>query len=306
MSGMRALEFVQDLGDPDKVEERLLANGDNPAYVRDLAFRLRETWGDFKHFRGLELRKAIKDASSEVYGGAHSVDLKAEYELTPRWKSTIDRIDFGEHGGFYGTVVLGGTAGAGKSMLAAASAVAAAQNGDKVVFLYSEMSQGQIAGRVKRAGQSRIGDHTHGNLFPKSIYAPMQFDDIVSAILASLSPDDEALLVVVDSINTLVDMLQESAGVNAYFRELNRVINFFVTARRLTEGRIRSILISELNKEGGIKGQKPEYSSDMTVRLMKTDTPDQVNVTVTKGREGGAGDMGLHSVDWKNGRLVSA
>jgi len=91
-----------------------------------------------------------------------------------------------------------------------------------------------------------------------------------------------------------------------YFSVLAELVGWCATVRRMSEGTISFLLVSELNARGEVKGLKLEYVADLVVRLTKAETPDFVEVEVSKGREGGRGELGTYFVDWRAGRLRGA
>ena len=127
--------------------------------------------------------------------------------------------------------------------------------------------------------------------------------DIFAAVVGSIQPQDQALLIGIDSVNTFADMLCASDSRLGYFDALSRIFGYLITVRRLTEGRVRAILVSELNQRGQIKGAKLEYAADLALRVTHGELRGYVDVECSKGREGGFGPVGNYFVDWRHGRF---
>lgn len=226
---------------------------------------------------------------------------------SPRWPSGVSEVDVGTNGGFYGVTVLGGQAGVGKSMVAMASATEAAQQGIKVIYLAGEMTRAQLAQRAyRRLGADIIAVWgTMLRIYLLHEIASMR--DFGRIIAGSIDPEDEQIVVVYDSIDTIAgNLTPEDAAEFHIFRIKNRITNMMVAARRLSEGRIGSLLINELNTQGNIKGRKLEYLCDLDVRLKHGDMDDHIELDVAKGREGGRKSYGLFYMNWRKTALEGA
>ena len=91
------------------------------------------------------------------------------------------------------------------------------------------------------------------------------------------------------------------------FRRLDALLGlagYLIAARRLSEGMIRSVIVSELNQRGEIKGLSLEYRGDLALRLQRTKTPGYVDIDCSKAREAGFGEIGTFLLDWKNGTFL--
>lgn len=258
---------------------------------------------------GRELRAILKKAWGKKYESTEELVFIEPGRIvdSPRWPSSVQQIDQA-CGGFYGVVVLGGEAGVGKSLLAMASACCAAEKHIKVVYLAGEMTQSQIAQRAYRRLREDVELIWGFELRVHLIHEIATERDLITIVGQAVEDKDERLLVVVDSIDTIAENLvsDDSGSQFEVFRIKNRIANLFISARRLSEGRIGSILISELNTGGRIKGRKLEYLCDLDVRVTHGDMPDHVHLEIKKGREGGRQDYGTFYSDWRRTALVGA
>lgn len=305
---------VQNFGDLGSLRARLLRLGDTEESALDLCHtvgEIRETWGAFP---GIALRETLRASAQQELAGLESVALReGGPECSTRWPSTIREIDARENGGFYGVTVLGGKAGAGKSMLAIASAVEAAQErGTRVVYFNAEMTTQQVLSRIWAAsgGETRrvLCDRTRADMASNLLHVEhvnhtVTFADLVSFAIFAVEPEDERVLIVLDSVNTIVDFVGAQSGED-YFATMARIVGWAITARRRSEGAISFIIVSELNAKGEIKGLKLEYSGDFIVAMDPKEDGESVEVRVKKGREGGRGYLGVYECAWKRARFV--
>lgn len=214
---------------------------------------------------------------------------------SPRWWTPLALVQV------YGVSVLGGDAGAGKSMFAMSVALQSALRDDvATVYVAAEMTREQILYRfawlATAWGHTQAGFETalaSGRLVILSRQGPLTFDDFSEAVGAALLGEESAL-VVIDSINSLLDTLESPD--EGYWSLYRRVRNAIVDARRITEGRLAFLLISELNKDSVTKGRQWEYAADLVVTFRQTATPRTVAAKVVKSREKGVeGSLG----DWR-------
>lgn len=286
-----AMQAALCVTNPELLERFLLSRGCDPGQVGSTlaAVRsLREGCGS-----GHRLRAWLWEAYTSA-GGTTEVELQGPESMTQRWPSGIRDLDF------YGFVVIGGNAGAGKSMLAMTSAIEAVRQGIHVIYLDAELSEAQLRRRFAGWGGRALDSYDLASFHVYSIATKATLTDLFDCANEYIDDCDERVLLVCDSINTVATALGTS-----YFDDLRSLINFFRQARRLSEGRIGVIAVSELNKRGVAKGEQIEYSGDLIVRLQLDENRDGVcELTVTKGREGGRGKYGTYELDWQVGRFV--
>lgn len=225
----------------------------------------------------------------------------------PRWPSSLPDLDQ-QAGGFYGVTVLAGETGCGKSTWACASAFEAALAGWYVIYLNAELDDGTLRWFIRRYF-GPLEDEK------KAALAAIRFVHIRPGIAlsnfakrAALSVPTwaERMLIVADSINTICEMGQGEEGQETYFQELRRWLLWAMESRRLSNGRISHLVVSELNAKGETKGRKADYVADMVLRVQRGESDGYVKVKVTKGRYSGTHDFGGLLLDHRTGRLRGA
>lgn len=217
-----------------------------------------------------------------------------------RWPSTLDQLD-SRCGGFPGITYLAAPPKVGKSLLALASALEAAASMEwRVVYINAELTRGETDERVDRYITHRPGaEDALPFLRVVHVSRGLTLERLHEAILCSLEPDELRVLVVVDSINRIADF----AG-REYFRTLTELGTYLMTARRLSEGAVSGLIVSELNKRGTDKGDKGSYLADMLVRMKPGREAHWVEIDVLHARHGGDGPVGKFLRSWQEGRFV--
>jgi len=248
----------------------------------------------------------LRHCATDLLAPLETVHMSAfDLAPSPRFPSTLPKLDQRTEGGFYGLTAIGGNAGVGKSTLATSCACDFALAGGKVVCLNAEMTKKQVLSRVWYASNGRSRQIVDQALRLVQVNHTIGFKDIVEHCFSALDFEDDRMLIVIDSINTIADMASAQSGV-PYFTILSDLVGWCATVRRRSEGKVAFVLVSELNARGEVKGLKLEYVADLVVRLTKAETPEFVEVEVSKGREGGRGALGTYFVDWRAGRLRGA
>ena len=78
----------------------------------------------------------------------------------------------------------------------------------------------------------------------------------------------------------------------------------WVRSVKETLGRIAFMVVSELNKEGNLKGGQLDYKADLALRIQKIkDEKDMVQIDITHSRSTRGGDLGRFYRDWPTGRF---
>ncbi len=215
-------------------------------------------------------------------------------QRSPRWWTPIGALEV------YGVTVLGGDAGAGKSMFAMSVALQSALRDDvATVYVAAEMTREQVM--VRFGWLAAAWGHTtatlehalrSGKLVIYLRNGPTTFDEFTESVGEALLGEDSAL-VVVDSINSLLDAFEDDLD---YWTRFRRLRNAIIDSRRQSEGNLAFLLLSELNKDSVTKGRQWEYAADLVLNFKQTATPRTVSVRVVKSREVGAeGSLG----DWR-------
>ena len=245
------------------------------------------------------MREALKEHSENEW-----IDIR---NTTPEpimtWPSTLDYIDR-ECGGFYGLVTLAARKGTGKTMLALGSGLQAAASGNwQVCYFASEDDQDGLATRF----------NLYMNAHPECAVGMNNFHifqtgrgqrphDLTIDIAGAVDlKSDIPLLVVIDSLNSLVEMSNYS-----YLDGLTQYGLWAMMSRRISKGGASFLLVSETNKRDEVKGEKLPYWSDQVVLMKRGSGEDVVEMTLDKSRRtGGVGEMGKYVRIWHEGCFMA-
>ena len=276
---------------------------------------------DYRRYRkaatifGTMLELALERAVGFREHGPEIVDIdealdSAEGLQCPRWPSGIDALDEETGGGFYGATVVAGEPGTGKSLVAIRSALRAAAQGWRVVYLDSELGVENIKSRLNalRKGDQQDYDRVMNAVHRRLHFASLDtlrsgLGAIYNHVVKRIEAEDERLLVVVDHVHDTARGMQR-AGVQAaggefgFYRMIEAIGDAAKQSRRETDGMIGWLLVAELNAAGRVRGGQLDYAGEMVVSLRKPkDLRNAGNVTeviVTKGREGGEKHYGQY------------
>jgi KaiC/GvpD/RAD55 family RecA-like ATPase len=253
--------------------------------------------------RGTWLRMQTRGAI-EGYDGLSLVELKPGEALTDfdtdRWTSSVRELDDGMSGGFYGMTVVSGKAGGGKSILALASAIEAAEAGWTVMYFNTELDDRQMNNRLRRHG---ISNEAFDRFAVMRVGFGVMVEDMAEWLCSRLDDETKAVLVVVDSSTTFARLAGVRHEDKGTLTELARLVMWTATLRQRTQGVISFMLVSELNSQGVEYGREIQHLADVVLRVEKTDEADTVELNCIKGREGGEKDYGQFFRDWRRGRL---
>jgi hypothetical protein len=226
-----------------------------------------------------------------------------EESFKPRFKTMLPALNNLTYGGGYGLTTVAGDAKAGKTMFAIGTAVEAARDGWRVVYLNAELDKVEVMLAIMRYCRGEISERVNERLTVVTCDYTFQPMDAVSNVEQSIGLGDSAILLVLDSINALVDLAQDAPGVdywalNALWR------NFAIRATRMSLGKLGFLVISETNKDGGVKGRTLEYKSDLVVTI-KQDKGDReyVEIDATHSRSTRSGVLGLFKRNRPVGRF---
>jgi len=258
-----------------------------------------------RSYRGGRIRAALRLAAQRdpiALPQYHPQVADKDHPPSPRFPTPLRKLNQQLAGGLYGVTSLAGEPKLGKSTLAIGVALEAAVKGWLVLFLSAEMAIEQTMARFGRY----LAAHPHTDdpgrrLAILDVVTPMTSHRLVAELSDRVVEyGDERVLVVVDSLNSLAQMLGGD-----YFSKLHALLLFFVRARRLAADDLAVLAISELNQRGEVKGQQAAYWADCVVRLRRgNDHPGAVEVDVQHSREGGAGDLGRYVLDPSRGVFV--
>jgi hypothetical protein len=225
----------------------------------------------------------------------------------PRWPSNIVHLQ--RHcGGFYGLAVVLGAEKCGKTMLALGSCIEAAATGEwQVVYFGAELDNVEMAMRLTRyfeAHPSAVDAEEF--LHVVSIGKGQTPEHLQQEIEQHTNPAGPPVLVCMDSINTLAEMSGRD-----YLKTLRDYALWAMLSRRISNGAVSFLIVSETNHQGGAKGGKLEFWADQVLKMGRTKTqastgivPVKMNLMASR-RTGGEGDMGIYLRNQKTCRFCT-
>lgn len=218
----------------------------------------------------------------------------------PRFPTGCKRLD-AMTGGGYGMTVIAGQPKVGKSLLALSAAVEAARAGWRTLYLNAELTANELRARLRRYAGSidqRLGDNLH-LIDTDSGFSPR---DVIEYASGVLEIDDMRLLFVMDSINRLTDQCGEGMGDSAYWNALRQWQELARRSTKSSNGKIASIVVSELNAQNRVKGRNLEYAADLVVSMEAMEGTDSgVSISVPLARSSRGGDLGDFVRTWERG-----
>lgn len=250
-----------------------------------------------------ELHRAL-DASVAPIEYQDADDLYLEE--SPHFPSGIPAIDETLKGrGFYGVTVIAGAPKVGKSLMAIGSAVESARAGWKVIYVNAEMSRAHFGERLRNF-MGKIDPLVVSNLRIANVTTGITQRVLLDSLSEAdrIEYQDEKILIVVDSINRVVDMGSTVDSEAGYWRLLRDWSAWAMNSRRETEGKISWLIVSELAQHGGVKGRNLEYLADTIIRVNGTGTEEIVEVDIPFSRATRAGYIGAMRRDFATGRFL--
>lgn len=243
------------------------------------------------------------DEKSEAFSAGGSTTAKK-----PRFPTSVSWLNEMTGGG-YGLTTVAGDPKVGKTMFACGTALEAARDGWRVIFFNAELDRNEMMQAVMRyCGYGQPIDQTiKDHMTLVSVDYGFQPLDAIKRVREAVHLEDERVLIVLDSINALVDLSSDpvngSAGID--FWAANSIWrNFAIRATRLTLGQIAFLVVSETNAQGGVKGRALEFKSDLIIRLLQDkEDRETIEIDVTS-RSTRSGNLGQFMRDAVNGRYV--
>jgi hypothetical protein len=234
--------------------------------------------------------------------------------LCPRYPTGIGPIDERCRGGFYGVTVEGGEPGTGKSMQALACALEAAAAGWEVAYLDAELGDANFAMRVNcyirndverfRGNPLLEEDGVVDEIHWLRVDGVPDLARLFGIVFVGLPWIGDRQLVVIDSVNAIAKLLLIAGDERDYFSAIRLIGAVAQAVRKMSDGRVAFLLVSELTRAGGIRGADLEYVADLDVRFKRCQTRDYTEIVIPKGREGGEDNYGSFLRDWRRGRFV--
>lgn len=287
-----------------------------PALMRDYECDPDE---DFEDLRGLLYSLPARVASmpgrmliEELRVGKSADDTPLEwqdvsdpiFDASPHYPigcTPVDEILAGMGG--VGVTVLAGQPKVGKSLMALSAAVESARAGWRVIYVNAEMSRAHIGLRLSNY-MGKLDQGVVDRMKIANVTTGITLDGLFAEVEKEVRVDDDKLLIVLDSINRIVDMGQTEGGENAYWRLLRDWSSWAMNSRRATEGRIGWLIVSELAAQGHVKGRSLEYLADVVIRISSTDVEDVVDVDVPYSRSTRSGNAGALFRDFSRGLFL--
>lgn len=225
-------------------------------------------------------------------------EAAASMPALPRWPH-------GLHGestflaGFEGVTIVNGGPSAGKTWLAAGSAVSAAAAGWHVIYLVCEMSPGSLARRAK----SYLG-HLPETFDLVEVDFGATIDSLISKVECRVTK--RRTLVVFDSLSSFVDQaIEEDSGDTFRMGPIRRLVMWALSVKRATEGEVSFLLLSEQNASGGTKGRAPDHKADLVLSMSSDEKyPLMKHLKVIKAWEQRTGSLGVFELDPSCARLT--
>lgn len=297
-------DYVRDqidpAGDDRWVREQEPVNEDEEHALRQALATLR--W----RIDELPGRKLIRMLKGSVDPRGHEIEIVAPDEVptesSPSYRTGIHAVD-GMTGGAQGMTVVAGAPKLGKSMVGVSTAVEAARDGWRVIYVNAELTRSAIVKRF-RAYMGRIDHDVVRQIQIANVGPGLTMQRFIEEVEGCVELDDHRMLIVLDSINRIVDLGVDTDGEHAYWGLLRAWSNWAMTSRRISEGRISWMIISELAAAGHVKGRTLEYIADMVIRMQSAGIANTVNIDVPHSRFSASGEAGDHTRDFDRGRFV--
>jgi predicted ATP-dependent serine protease len=219
------------------------------------------------------------------------------------WLSTIAALDH-RCGGFYGISVIAGGTGCQKTTTALQSALRAAADGTRVLYVGAELDELELARLIRQIVDAHpTYKRAVGTFKAIDICGDLTEDDLSQLIEESMQLEDERLLIVLDSINTICAWSDED-----YWTAYRNVARWAMTVKKASRGAVRFLVVSELNQRGEIKGLNMEYWADLVLLVTREDRDEEFSskfkLLVSKARRGHQGNLGEFCYEWPEKRWI--
>jgi hypothetical protein len=254
---------------------------------------------------GIDLAAVLRRAQADTE--EHPL---AKLELDPtaarRWPAGIAGIDDDVHmAGFYGFTAVCGSAKLGKSIVGYQSALVAAMNGWRVIYVDAELDDWQANQRIRNSVQMAPKNwlYEHPNFVWRQLFKRTSLEVLVNDVAGWVEDYDEKVLVVLDSIHRIAQKMVDRRRRIDFYDALHDLVNWCLTARRMAHGGLGFMVMSEQNKHGGTKGESIEFACDVLLKLKGKASERTTELNVELSREGGGGSLGQYVRDWSRCRF---
>lgn len=223
----------------------------------------------------------------------------------PRFSTGVTALDRMTGGGGYGLTTCAGDAKAGKTLFAFNCAVEACLSDAawRCVYINAELDRREAIMTIMRKTNGKIPERLAERMTLVTPDYTFQPRDAISRVREAIQPGDDKVLIVLDSINALIDLSSDGSGdeVIDYWSASALWRNFAVRATKNSGGRIAFLAVSETTRDGKIKGAALEYKSDLCVTICKdAQNPSLVDIDVMLSRSTPSGPLGTYYRDWLN------
>ncbi len=291
-----------------RITEELRERGDNEDDVAEFERLLEELRELRPHLPSSKMKNILHSSHDENFPviEAQSVDSADAFggNAAPKWPTPIESLD-AITGGCYGMTVFAGEPKVGKSLLAIGSAIEAARAGWRVLYVNAEMSPVEIAQRIAAYVDNVWDDKLVEQMMILNANVGITLDLALRDFIEQIGNEDTRLLIIIDSINRVVDMGMTSSEVDGYWAGMRKWSNFAMQARRHSEGIVSFLFISELNRRQEVKGQSLEYMADLVVRLSNDrEQRERAYIDVMLSRSTPTGNVGSFVRDFNRSRFI--
>jgi hypothetical protein len=229
------------------------------------------------------MRQLIRNPNAGRASAIFLQELTADARISPRFPSGLKAIDEALQG-LYGFSSIGGRKNVGKSTFLLGSSIEASMADWTVAYFDGENAGNVWNRRVMHYFQNQALEVIRSKLAGLSRYwvgSGAAMDDVKEWVCATIGADTKQLLVVFDSLNTVVNKLGRRMD---YFDIYTELLLWMQDVRAATQGHVAFLVASELNKEGEMLGRKIEAIQDVGIMVaQKKDGGIMVNVD--KSRE---------------------
>ena len=251
-------------------------------------------------------RKLVRMLRQTVNPVGHEIEMVAPDEVVtefaPSFRTGIDAVDE-MTGGAQGMSVIAGAPKLGKSMVGVSTAVEAARDGWRVIYVNAELTRSAIVARF-RSYMGKIDEAVVRQIQIANVGPGLSMERFIDEVETCVDVDDQRILIVLDSISRIVDLGVNEDGEHAYWSMLRAWSNWAMTSRRVSEGKIGWLIVSELAAAGHVKGRTLEYTADLVIRMRSADIPNTVNIDVPYSRFSESGEAGDHTREFDRGRFI--
>lgn len=225
----------------------------------------------------------------------------------PRWPSGFMSDFDALFDGFCGLTVLAGPGGSGKSTHAMACALENALKPNVCVgYFDAENTLGDQIERAKRWWGDEASFRSNMQSIAMrfhwiEVLPGMAWQQITAAFSRRMLLEHEHVLIILDSVFSIARCFGGRP-----LDDASRIYVALLSLVRQSEGRIRILALSELNKDGGVKGLEGVYASTLSLKFEPEHEHGEnvLRLKMLKNRSGRfQSDLGLYVIDSEINRI---